>query len=73
MAARRCDVMIVAGSSLEVFPVAELPSLAVSCGAKLIIVNREPTYLDDRAAILIRDDVAVALPAIVEEASHAAA
>lgn len=72
-AARRCDVMLVAGSSLEVFPVAELPSLAVNCGAKLLIVNREPTYLDDRAAVVIRDDVAAALPAVVEELTHAAA
>lgn len=72
-AAKRCDVMLVAGSSLEVVPVADLPSVAVGCGAKLIIVNREPTYMDDRASVVIRDDVAVALPAVVEEVLHVVA
>jgi NAD-dependent deacetylase len=69
-AARRCDLMIVAGSSLEVFPVAELPCLAADGGARLIIVNREPTCMDARAAVVIRDDVALALPAVVEEVLH---
>jgi NAD-dependent deacetylase len=72
LAARQCDLMIVAGSSLEVFPVADLPCLAVGCGAKLILVNREPTCMDDQAAVVIRDDVARALPALVEEVLHAA-
>jgi NAD-dependent protein deacetylase/lipoamidase len=61
-AARRCDVMLVAGSSLEVMPSAGLPMEAVTRGAKLIIVNREPTYLDDHADVLIQADVAEALP-----------
>lgn len=69
-AAKQCDVFIVAGSSLEVFPVSDLPNIALKCGAKLIIVNRAPTYLDDQATMLIDDDVAHALPAILDEVSH---
>jgi len=61
-ASRRCDVMLIAGSSLEVMPSAGLPMEAVTRGAKLIIVNHEPTYLDERADVLIHADVAEALP-----------
>ncbi len=41
--------MIVAGSSLEVLPVAGLPMQAIDRGAHLLIVNNSPTYLDVRA------------------------
>nr|MBC7245547.1 NAD-dependent deacylase [Chloroflexota bacterium] len=62
--AEQCDVMLVAGSSLEVYPAAELPSRAVEHGAKLIVVNYQPTYMDARAAVVIHEDVAVVLPQI---------
>jgi NAD-dependent deacetylase len=64
--ARQCDLMIVAGSSLEVIPVAELPLTAWQHGAKLIIVNYQPTYLDDQADVVIHQDVAEVLPRMVE-------
>jgi NAD-dependent deacetylase len=68
MAARRvtaeCDVMLIAGSSLEVAPASDLPMLARSRQARLIIVNHGPTYMDDHCDVLIREDVAQALPAI---------
>lgn len=63
-AARTCDVMLVVGSSLEVLPAASLPMAAVQNGARLIIVNQADTYLDERADVLIRADVAEALPQI---------
>lgn len=65
--ARQCDLMIVAGSSLEVLPVAGLPMQAVDRGAHLIIINNSPTYLSVRADINIYADVAEILPAIAEE------
>ncbi|GAB4502720.1 MAG: NAD-dependent protein deacylase Cob2 [Anaerolineales bacterium] len=65
--ARQCDLMIVAGSSLEVLPVAGLPMQAIDRGAHLIILNNSPTYLSVRADINIYADVAAVLPAIVEE------
>ena len=66
-AARQCDLMLVAGSSLEVLPVAGLPMQALDRGAHLIIINNTPTYLNVRADISILEDVAVILPAIMEK------
>ncbi|MDW8326430.1 MAG: NAD-dependent deacylase [Anaerolineales bacterium] len=70
-AARRCDLMLVVGSSLEVMPAAGLPLEALNRGAKLILVNYGATYLDERADVLIRADVAEVLPRIVEAADPA--
>ena len=53
-ASRSCDLMLVLGSSLIVYPAAELPKLAVMNGAKLIIVNREATDYDPMASAVIR-------------------
>jgi NAD-dependent deacetylase len=65
--ARQCDLMLVIGSSLEVLPVAGLPMQALDRGAHLIIVNNVPTYLNVRADVVIVDDAAVIIPAIVEK------
>lgn len=61
-----CDLMIVAGSSLEVTPVALLPVRALESGADLVIVNHTPTYVDARAVVVIRADVAKALPRVAD-------
>jgi NAD-dependent deacetylase len=65
--AKNCDLMIVAGSSLEVLPVAGLPMRALENGAHLIIVNRSATYLDVRADVTFSDDLAEIIPHIVAE------
>ncbi len=62
--ARACDLMIVVGSSLEVLPVAGLPMQAIDRGAHLIIINNSDTYLNVRADVVLREDVAAILPAI---------
>ncbi len=71
MAAKRavanCDVLLIAGSSLEVAPAADLPMLARSRQAHVIIVNQGPTYMDNYCDVLIRDDVAAALPIIAAQ------
>lgn len=64
---RQCDLLIVAGTGLEVYPVADLPELALHHGAQLIVVNYTPTWADRQALTVIREDVAVALPQIVGE------
>ena len=68
MAAKRavaaCDVLLIAGSSLEVAPASDLPMLARSHQARVIIVNQGPTYMDEFCDVLVRHDVALALPAI---------
>lgn len=69
-ACRQCDLMIVAGSSLEVLPVAGLPMQAIDRGAHLIIVNNTPTYLNVRADFVFMDDVADILPLIAERTLH---
>lgn len=67
---RQCDLMMVAGSSLEVMPVAGLPLQAIDRGAHLIIVNNTPTYLNVRADAVILENVADIIPAIVERALY---
>jgi NAD-dependent deacetylase len=69
-ACERCDLMIVAGSSLEVMPVARLPMLAIENGAKLIIINQSRTYIDVRADEVFLADVIDIIPSIVEELSY---
>jgi NAD-dependent deacetylase len=69
-AARRCDLMVVAGSSLEVLPVAGLPMQAIDRGAHLIVINNSPTYINVRADVVIMDDVATILPELVKRALH---
>ncbi len=53
-AAEKCDLMLVFGSSLVVYPAAELPMMAISSGAPLVIVNLEPTAYDNMATVAIR-------------------
>lgn len=65
-AVRRCDALLIAGSSLEVSPAADLPDLALANRAKLIIVNLSHTHLDAWADVLIRGDVAEMLPQIAD-------
>ncbi len=68
MAAKRaavaCDLMLIAGSSLEVQPASDLPVLAHLRHAKLIIINREPTYADNLGDVVMHADVAAVLPQI---------
>ena len=69
-AARQCDLMLVAGSSLEVLPVAGLPMQALDRGAHLIVVNNTPTYVNVRADVVILEDVESVIPEIVKRALH---
>ncbi|TXT59648.1 MAG: NAD-dependent protein deacylase 2 [Promethearchaeota archaeon] len=65
--AEKADVMLIAGSSLSVDPVADLPLYTLSNGGKLIIVNDAPTHLDERAEVVLRHKTGNILPLIVEE------
>ena len=55
--ARACDVMLVMGTSLNVYPVAGLVPLAKRHGAKLILMNREPTPFDEDADLVIHREL----------------
>lgn len=63
--ARKSDLMLVAGSSLEIAPALDIPFIAQRKGAKTIIVNYQPTSIDRYAHVVIHEDVAQALPQIV--------
>ncbi|HEX7887344.1 MAG TPA: Sir2 family NAD-dependent protein deacetylase [Phenylobacterium sp.] len=52
-----CDLFLVLGSSLVVYPAAGFPILAKRNGAKLAIVNREPTELDGYADLVLNDEI----------------
>jgi NAD-dependent deacetylase len=53
-AVMNCDLLLVLGSSLVVYPAAELPKMALTAGAKLILVNREETDYDGLANLVVR-------------------
>jgi NAD-dependent deacetylase len=65
--AKSCDLMLVAGTSLEVMPSAGLPMHALENNARLIVVNKSSTYIDVRADVLIIGDVADIIPQITTE------
>lgn len=65
-ASLECDVLIAAGSSLEVEPAADLPHLARRRGAHVILINRQPTVADHIAHTILRGDVATVLPSLVQ-------
>lgn len=60
-----CDLFLVVGSSLKVTPAATLPRLALKNDVPLIIINLQPTPLDDYAEIVINEKAGVVLPSLV--------
>lgn len=62
-----CDVFVVVGSTLTVQPVASLTTVAAEAGARVIIVNAEPTPYDHLAERVVREPIQEALPALVRE------
>jgi len=65
--AEKADVMLIAGSSLSVAPVCDLPLYTLREKGKLIIVNDQPTDLDEKAEVVIHHKIGRVLPLIVEE------
>jgi NAD-dependent deacetylase len=63
-AAEACEVFLAVGSSLVVYPAAALPVVAKRAGARLIIVNRTETPLDEVADLVIHDEIGKVLPAL---------
>ncbi len=65
-AAQGCDAFLAVGTSLTVYPVAYLPELALAAGARLVILNGEPTPYDAQADAVFRDRIGDVLPRLVE-------
>jgi NAD-dependent deacetylase len=61
--AREAELLVVVGSSLEVWPVAGLPAATLAHGGRLAIVNRDPTPYDEQAAVVVRGSAGEALTA----------
>ncbi len=60
-----CDLCIVLGSSLTVYPAAGFPEYAKRLGAKLAIVNREETPLDTYADVVVREQIGPTMSLVV--------
>lgn len=65
-AADDCDVLLVVGSSLRVYPAANIVPRAKANGAQVIIVNGQPTDMDRYADIVINADIGTVLPLITQ-------
>jgi NAD-dependent deacetylase len=63
-----CDLFLVLGSSLVVYPAAGFPTLAKRNGAGLVIVNREPTDQDEIADLVLHGEIGPTLQAALGEA-----
>jgi NAD-dependent deacetylase len=68
--ARNADVMLVVGSSLVVYPAAEVPLVALRSGARMIVINAEPTPFDRFAQVVIHGRSGEVLPQIAALAAE---
>lgn len=62
-AIRRCDLLLVIGTSLTVYPAANLPRYRPP-GTPLVIINRDPTPLDGNAALVFHEDICAVMEAL---------
>ncbi|MGW2824023.1 SIR2 family NAD-dependent protein deacylase [Streptomyces sp. NPDC001443] len=68
---KACQVFIAVGTSLQVQPAAGLAGVAADHGARLVIVNAEPTPYDEIADEVVREPIGTALPALLRELAGA--
>ncbi len=66
LAAKNCDMFLVLGSSLVVYPAASMPRIAKKNDASLVIINIDPTPLDNIADIVINESASKVLSTVVE-------
>lgn len=64
-AAETCDLLLAVGTTLAVFPIANVVPVAKRSGAKVIIVNGSPTEMDSLADVVVRGSISEVLPAIL--------
>lgn len=67
-AAAECDLFLAVGTTLAVFPINQTVLIAVRSGARVVILNRDPTELDRLADVVVRESISAALPVIVDMA-----
>jgi NAD-dependent deacetylase len=64
--AEQAGLLLVVGSGLEVYPIAGLPQATLDVGGKVAVVNQTPTWVDDRAALVLRETAGDVLEAAAE-------
>jgi NAD-dependent deacetylase len=64
---QRCDLFIVVGSSLVVYPAADMPRVALEAGARLVIINQGETPFDGHAHLRFSEAIGEVLPPAVEQ------
>jgi len=64
---QRCDLFIVVGSSLVVYPAADMPAVALEAGARLVIINQGETPFDAHAHLRFSEAIGEVLPPAVEQ------
>jgi NAD-dependent deacetylase len=64
-AARQCDLMLAVGTKLAVWPIAGVVPTARDAGARVVIINAEPTEMDEMAHGLLRGSISALLPEVV--------
>ena len=69
-AAQNCDLMIAIGTTLGVYPIAAVVPAAQRVGARIAIINAEPTEMDHLADILIRESISEVLDIVVRGVSN---
>lgn len=69
-AARACDLLLAVGSTLSVYPVAGLVPIAKESGARIVIMNGEPTAMDDIADAVLLGDLNEVLPRVLAGTAH---
>jgi len=65
-AARRCDLMLAVGTKLSVYPIAGIVPVAKEAGARVVILNAEPTEMDSLADITLRGSISALLPRLMQ-------
>ena len=65
-AARQADLLLAVGSTLGVYPIAGVVPLAKRSGARIVILNAEPTEMDEIGDVVLRGSISDVLPQLVE-------
>jgi len=65
LAARGCDLLLAVGSTLAVYPVAGVVPVAKRAGARIVILNAEPTEMDEIADAVLRGSISDILPRLL--------
>jgi NAD-dependent deacetylase len=65
LAARDCDLLLAIGSTLSVYPIAAVVPVAKRAGARVVIINAEPTEMDEIADAVLRGSISDILPRLV--------